>query len=208
MSKNSTEEPPGRSNEGFNSRHRGESPEQALDRNWTSLLQELRVVQTGIQLLTGFLLVLPFQERFAQLPSYDKAIYMIAVLASVTATILLTSPVAMHRLLFRRRALADLVSTAHRAALVGLMLLGVALTGVVVLITDVVIGPVAAIIVGITAASGFLGIWVIHPLLRRRRAVHSRREVVPVEAILRRAAGPHRTASLSCSGVHRSIVRP
>jgi len=53
---------------------------------------------------------------------------------------------------------------------VGLMLLGVALTGVVVLITDVVIGPVAAIIVGITAASGFLGIWVIHPLLRRRRA--------------------------------------
>lgn len=160
---------PGRCNEEFNSHHRGESPVQSLDRNWTSLLQELRVVQTGIQLLTGFLLILPFQDRFAQLPTYDKAIYMIAVLASVSATILLTSPVAMHRLLFRRRALADLVCAAHRAALAGLMLLGVALTGVVVLISDVVVGPVAGIVVGIAAVLAFGGIWVVHPLLLRRR---------------------------------------
>ncbi|WP_338888690.1 DUF6328 family protein [Rhodococcus sovatensis] len=169
MSNNSTDDGSGSSNEEFNSRRRGESPEQSLDRNWMSLLQELRVVQTGIQLLTGFLLILPFQARFAILPTYDKAIYMVAVLSSVTATILLTSPVAMHRLLFRQHALADLVSAAHRAALVGLMLLGVALTCVVVLITDVVIGPVAATIVGSAAVSGFFGVWVIHPLLLRRR---------------------------------------
>lgn len=156
-------------NDEYNSLLRGESPVQALDRNWTSLLQELRVVQTGIQLLTGFLLILPFQDRFAQLPTYDKTIYMITVLASVTATILLTSPVATHRLLFRRRALADLVSAAHRAALAGLMLLGVALTGVVVLVTDVVVGLAAAIGVAVAAVAAFVGIWVIHPLLLRRR---------------------------------------
>lgn len=184
MSNNRTDEGSGSSNEEFNSRRRGESPEQSLDRNWMSLLQELRVVQTGIQLLTGFLLILPFQARFAILPTYDKAIYMVAVLSSVTATILLTSPVAMHRLLFRRRALADLVSAAHRAALVGLMLLGVALTGVVVLITDVVVGPVAATLVGIAAVSGFFGIWVIHPLLLRRRM-----SATPAEDLHDRAGG-------------------
>jgi hypothetical protein len=113
--------------------------------------------------------ILPFQERFAQLPTYDKAIYMVTVLASVTATILLTSPVAAHRLLFRRRALADLVSAAHRAALTGLMLLGVALTGVVVLVTDVVVGLPSAIAVAVAAVTAFVGIWVIHPLLLRRR---------------------------------------
>ncbi|WP_052073593.1 DUF6328 family protein [Rhodococcoides fascians] len=85
------------------------------------------------------------------------------------ATILVTSPVAMHRLLFRRRALLDLVSTAHRAALAGLLLLGVALTGVVVLITDVVVGPAVAILVGIIAVSSFVSVWVIHPLVLRRR---------------------------------------
>lgn len=160
---------PERCNDEYNALLRGESPVQSLDRNWTSLLQELRVVQTGIQLLTGFLLILPFQERFAQLPTYDKAIYMVTVLASVTATILLTSPVAAHRLLFRRRALADLVSAAHRAALTGLMLLGVALTGVVVLVTDVVVGLPSAIAVAVAAVTAFVGIWVIHPLLLRRR---------------------------------------
>lgn len=161
-------------NEEFNSLNRGESPTQSLDRHWTSLLQELRVVQTGLQLLTGFLLILPFQERFAGLPAYDRAIYMVAVFASVSATILVTSPVAMHRLLFRRRALVDLVSAAHRAALAGLMLLGVALTGVVVLVTDVVVGPVAAIAVGIVAVFTFLGFWVLHPLRVRRRNASTR----------------------------------
>ncbi|MDV6230086.1 DUF6328 family protein [Rhodococcus cercidiphylli] len=156
-------------NEEFNSLHRGESPMQSLDRNWTSLLQELRVVQTGLQLLTGFLLILPFQDKFLQLPAYDKAIYMVTMVASISATILVTSPVAMHRLLFRRRALLDLVTAAHRAALAGLLLLGVALTGVVVLITDVVVGPAAAVVVGILAVASFVAIWVIHPLLLRRR---------------------------------------
>lgn len=156
-------------NEEFNSLHRGESPTQSLDRTWTSLLQELRVVQTGLQLLTGFLLILPFQDKFSGLPTYDKAIYMVAMLASVIATILVTSPVAVHRLLFRRRALLDLVSTAHRAALAGLSLLGVALTGVVVLITDVVVGPAAAIVVGVMAVLSFVAIWIVHPLLLRRR---------------------------------------
>ncbi|KZF09193.1 sodium:proton antiporter [Rhodococcus sp. EPR-157] len=173
MSDSSSEEQSESRNEGFNSRHRGESPEQSLDRNWMSLLQELRVVQTGVQLLTGFLLILPFQNKFAELPAYDKVIYMVAVLASVTATILLTSPVGMHRMLFRRRALADLVSAAHRAAMAGLILLGVTLTCVVVLITDVVVGPEAAVTAGVAAVATFFGVWVMYPLLLRRRIASS-----------------------------------
>lgn len=152
----------------YNMQHRAETPIQTLDRNWGSLLQELRVVQTGIQLLTGFLLILPFQDRFAQLPSYGRAIYMTTLTAAVGATILLVAPVAMHRLLFRRRALNQLVSAAHRSAVAGLALLGIALTGVVALISDVVLNQQAALVGGAIAVTGFTVMWVLVPLRMRR----------------------------------------
>ena len=81
---------------------RFETETQRLDRNWLSLLQELRVVQTGVQLLTGFLLTLPFQQRFETLDTTMRVVYLVTVGCSVGATVLLESPVAMHRLLFRR----------------------------------------------------------------------------------------------------------
>ena len=77
---------------------------QRLDRNWADLLQELRVVQTGVQLLTGFLLTLPFQARFEQLSGYERTIYLVTVTLSVAATGFLIAPVSLHRILFRRHA--------------------------------------------------------------------------------------------------------
>src|SRR5262249_39836401 len=93
---------------------RSETETQRLDRNWLSLLQELRVVQTGVQLLTGFLLTLPFQQRFDTLNTTMRVVYLITVGCSVAATVLLESPVAMHRLLFRRHRIEYVVATAHR----------------------------------------------------------------------------------------------
>ena len=149
---------------------RSETETQRLDRNWISLLQELRVVQTGVQLLTGFLLTLPFQQRFDELNATMRVIYLATVGCSVAATVLLEAPVAMHRLLFRRHRTQYLVSAADRFAYAGLLLMGLALTGVTVTIFGAVAGPVAGAVAGGCAAAAQLGFWVLLPLRVRREA--------------------------------------
>jgi Family of unknown function (DUF6328) len=152
-------------------RERGETEVERLDRNWNSLLQELRVVQTGVQLLTGFLLTLPFQQRFDILGDDMRGVYLATVGCSVAATLLLIAPVGMHRLLFRRHRIAVLVSAAHRCAYAGLLLLGLALTGVTVIIFDAVAGTAASIIAGAVALALFAVFWLVVPLLLRTRDV-------------------------------------
>ncbi len=105
---------------------RNETPLQRLDRHWVELLQEVRVVQTGVQLLTAFLLVLPFQDRFWELSDRSHALYLTAVGLSVASTGCLITPVAMHRLLFRQGARTSLVNVAQWFALAGIALLGLA----------------------------------------------------------------------------------
>ncbi|MFC4374486.1 DUF6328 family protein [Nocardia halotolerans] len=151
----------------WNQRMRGETVIQRLDRNWASLLQELRVLQTGVQVLTGFLLTLPFQSRFDTLSTSLRVVYLVVVTAAIAATALLVAPVAIHRLLFRRHRLDVLVSGAHRLALAGIALLGIALTGMAVLIFDMVVGTTAGVIAGVVAALLFVSVWWVQPLLYR-----------------------------------------
>jgi Family of unknown function (DUF6328) len=146
---------------------RGETEMERLDRNWNSLLQELRVVQTGVQLLTGFLLTLPFQQRFDILREPMRIVYLVTVGCSVAATVLLIAPVGIHRLLFRRHRLQVLVSAAHRCAYAGLALLGLALTGVTVIIFVAVAGCSAGLIAGACALTLFAFFWWALPLLLR-----------------------------------------
>ena len=146
-------------------RQEGES--ERLDRNWSSLLQELRVAQTGAQLVTGFLLTLPFQQRFDALTPVVKHVYLATVACSIGATLLLVAPVGMHRLLFRQRRLRTLVATAHWCAVAGLALLGTALVGVAVVIFDAVSGPTAAWIAGVCTAVAMSVLWIGLPLFQR-----------------------------------------
>lgn len=142
---------------------RGETEIERLDRNWNSLLQELRVVQTGVQLLTGFLLTLPFQQRFDILSQPMRMVY----LATVAATVLLIAPVAMHRVLFRRHLLQVVVSAAHRCAFAGLALLGFAMSGMTVIIFAAVSGRHAGLAAGACALLLFTVFWLILPLKLR-----------------------------------------
>jgi Family of unknown function (DUF6328) len=146
---------------------RGETEIERLDRNWNSLLQELRVVQTGVQLLTGFLLTLPFQQRFDVLGEFMRIVYLATVGCSVGATVLLVAPVGIHRLLFRRHRLQVLVSAAHRCAYAGLALLGTALTGVTIVVFVAVAGHTAGLIAGACALVMFAFFWWVLPLLLR-----------------------------------------
>lgn len=142
---------------------RGETALERLDRNWSDLLQELRVTQTGVQLLTGFLLTIAFQPRFATLDAHQRIVYLVVVALASAATILLVAPVLAHRLLFRRGRRGDMVRFAHRCAMAGATLLGVALCGVVFLIFDVVEGVAAATVACAVAAVGTLGLWFAAP---------------------------------------------
>jgi hypothetical protein len=146
---------------------RDETEAQRLDRNWSSLLQELRVAQTGVQLLTGFLLILPFQPRFAELDSVMRIVYLITVSCSIGATVLLVAPVSMHRLLFRQHRLKTLVAITHKYAIVGTMLLGLALAGVAVVIFDSVLGRASAWIAGGCTLVALLAFWYAMPLRDR-----------------------------------------
>ncbi len=162
------------SDEEWNREQRGETQTERLDRNWGDLLQELRVVQTGVQLLTGFLLTLPFQQRFAALDEFAHRLYLILVSASVLSTGLLISPVLLHRMLFRRHARLQMVSGAHLLALLGTGFLAVAITGVVLLLFDVVAGRTAGFIAGSVTAVGLTMLWLGLPLYVRTRHLRTR----------------------------------
>lgn len=143
----------------WDERARHETPTERLDRNWTDLLQELRVTQTGVQVLTGFLLTLPFQNRFAQLSSTKQDLYLTTVGLAVAATSFLIAPVALHRMLFRRHARRVTVAVAHRLALIGMALFGLATVGVVVLIFDVVKDGNTGLVAGAAVLALLLVLW-------------------------------------------------
>jgi hypothetical protein len=148
---------------------RSESPAERADRNWNELLQELRVMQTGVQILTGFLLTLPFQARFAELDDYQRTVYLILVVTSVVATALIVAPVSVHRALFRKQMKRHIVTLADRLTRIALGVLALVMTGVALLVFDVVVGRTEGIVVGACVLVVLVIVWVILPEVLRRR---------------------------------------
>jgi MFS family permease len=149
-------------------RIKNETEKQRWDRNFADLLQELRVAQTGVQILFAFLLTLPFSNGFPKTTAFQKDIYMIALVGAAFATAMIISPVAFHRALFRQGRKPELVRYAHRMATGGLACMLVSMVASVLLITDYLLNIwVAAILTAVTAAS-FLAFWVVIPIIRRR----------------------------------------
>lgn len=122
---------------------RSETAAEKADRNWTDLLQEFRVTQTGTQLIAGFLLTLPFQQRFSTLRSEQLTVYLALVFLAAFATGLGLAVVALHRGLFRRHRKPLLVSTGDMLLRVNVALTALLTSGVVLLITQVVLNNVA-----------------------------------------------------------------
>ncbi|HEU4997871.1 MAG TPA: DUF6328 family protein [Lapillicoccus sp.] len=142
---------------------RDETATERADRNWNELLQELRVTQTGLQILTGFLLTVPFQQRFGELPEPLRVVFLVALSLAVLSTVLVVAPVASHRVLFRRRAKPELVSSADRLTKAGLTTLALTIVAVVVLVFGFVAGTTAAVIAGAVASVFFVVQWVVLP---------------------------------------------
>jgi MFS family permease len=148
-------------------RRRGESERQRWDRNFADLLQELRVAQTGVQILFAFLLTLPFSNGFPKTTEFQKTIYIVALMTAAFATAMIISPVAFHRALFRQGRKPELVRFAHRMATAGLGFMLVSMIASIMLITAYLLSTWIAAILTAVAAAWFLTFWAIFPTIRR-----------------------------------------
>ena len=149
---------------------RNESAVEKLDRNWMELLQELRVLQTGVQILAGFLLTLPFQSRFETLDDYQTTLYLANVALAALTTALILLPVSVHRRLFRLHLRAALVSSADRIAKVSLAGIGLLSVGTSSLVFDVTAGRAAGLWAGAVLLAVLLILLVYVPSRLRRQA--------------------------------------
>lgn len=142
---------------------RDESDSERLDRNWSELLQELRVTQTGSQIITGFLLTIAFQPKFSELDTYQVTLYMALVFAAVATTAVGLAPVSLHRRLFRQGAKDRVVTWADRLVKATLIGVAIVLTGTLSLIVDVVLGRVPGIVAALACTAGVLILWFVLP---------------------------------------------
>jgi len=162
---------------------RNETLLERYDRNLVELLQEVRVVQTGVQVLFAFLLTAALAARFPALSDFQKLTYFFTLLTSGAAAILLIAPTAYHRLLFRLNDKAHLLIVANRLTLAGLASVALSIVGALVLVTDLLFDSDATVIVTAAGAALMcLWFWCLAPL-RRRSHIGSRRT-------LRRADAP------------------
>jgi len=163
-------EPPVR-DDAWNTEHRAEAPLQRADRNFAELLQELRVAQTGVQILFAFLLTLSFTDRFAMADAFQRSVYVFTLATSATTVALLVAPVAVHRLLFQRGRKRELVHVGHRLVVTGLVCLAVTMLAGMLLALDVVVGRAAGVSVVAALALVFAALWAGLPLRVRQGPV-------------------------------------
>ncbi|MFE3879776.1 DUF6328 family protein [Kitasatospora sp. NPDC059146] len=151
-----------------------ENPAVRADRRLVELLQELRVLQTGVQIVFAFLLGVAFTPRFSELSDAQQDIYVTTLLLTVVAAAVLATPVALHRGLYRHPGKARIVDVSARIAQYGLLLLASALTGAVLLVLDVVLGPAPAVAITAVIALIFATLWFALPWAVRRAATRER----------------------------------
>jgi hypothetical protein len=152
---------------GPNPSERVESRQQRLDRQLDQLLNELRVAMPGVQVLFGFLLAVPFQQRFGDVTDFQRDVYFATLLASAAASACFIAPTAYHRLLFRARDKPRLIDVSSRLAVAGLVCLAVAMNGAVLLVTDVLFGPTTVVVTTGCVAALYVWLWFGLALARR-----------------------------------------
>jgi O-antigen/teichoic acid export membrane protein len=154
---------------------RDESESERLDRNLSELLQELRVALPGVQVLFAFLLAVPFQQNFTKINSFEKDVYFFTLLCTAISAILFIAPSSYHRVTFRLQQKRELIKLANRFTIAGLTFLALAMTGAIVLITDVLFGGIVTVITGAGTVAAFVFLWYVLPLRRRLNLTASAR---------------------------------
>ena len=146
-----------------------ESKDERLDRELIELLNELRVVLPGVQVLFAFLLTVPFSNQFSQITNQQRQVYFATFLCTTAATALLIAPSAYHRLRWREYDKEQLLRTSNRLSIAGMVFLSIAIVGAVFLVTDLLFHATAAALVTAAVAGIFAWFWWALPLSRKLR---------------------------------------
>ena len=144
-----------------------EDRKERVTRELIELLNELRVALPGVQVLFAFLLVLPFQQGFAEISDADRGVYIAALIASALAAALLMAPSMYHRLNFRRQVKEQMIFDSNKLMVVGMLLLAIGVACSIFLVVDVVYGNIAAIVATAATAVVYALVWLALPLARR-----------------------------------------
>jgi cation transport ATPase len=144
---------------------RDESTLERLDRNELELLTELRVASAGVQVLLAFLLIVPFNNRFTRLSGFERYDYFMTLVCMAVAATLLIAPSIHHRVLFRKSQKEFLVSVGNRVAIIAMVFMTVGMTGILMLIADIVFGGASTVVAAVVVSVLWFGI----PLNRLRK---------------------------------------
>ena len=148
---------------------RSAEEQERLNRQMTELLNELRVAMPGVQVLFAFLLAVPFQQRFQTVNAFQRDVYVVTLLAAATATAFLIAPSAYHRIAFQRHEKERIIQMGSRQFVCGLVALAVAMTGAVLLVTDVLFKAPTEVITTVGVGALFVWMWFGIGLRRRWR---------------------------------------
>jgi membrane-bound acyltransferase YfiQ involved in biofilm formation len=146
---------------------RSEDEQERLNRQMMELLNELRVAMPGVQVLFGFLLTVPFQQRFQRVTEFQETVYFVTLVASAVATAFLIAPSAYHRLMLERHDKPNIIHIGSGQMIAGLCALAIAMNGAVLLVTDVLFEGGTVIVTLVGLASLYLTLWFGFPLVRR-----------------------------------------
>jgi hypothetical protein len=146
---------------------RTEDEQERLNRQMIELLNELRVAMPGVQILFGFLLTVPFQQRFRQVTEFQETVYFVTLVAAAVAAAFFIAPSAYHRVMFEQHDKPNIIHIGTGQMLIGLAALALAMNGAVLLVTDVLFqaGTVTVTVVGL--ATLYLSLWFGFGLVRR-----------------------------------------
>ena len=144
-----------------------ERSKEVLDQEWSELVEEHRLAMPGVQVLFAFLLILPFQNRFETLSTQQEYVYYAALLCATAAIVLLITPTAAHRIRWRQQDKEALLRMSTRAAIVATVFIAAAMTASMYLITDILFGEPATVIVSSVVTAAFVTFWYVFPLYRR-----------------------------------------
>ena len=154
---------------------RSETEVERYDRNFSEILGELRVALPGVQVLFAFLLVAPFNQRFGHVSAFERHVYFATLLLTLLSSILLIAPALVHRLAFRMGVKDEVVRSANRLLISGLMVLALAMSCAVLLITHYLFGAATAAVTTAVVVGAFALVWLFLPLRRRRACQSDRR---------------------------------
>jgi cation transport ATPase len=146
---------------------RTEEEQERLNRQMTELLNELRVAMPGVQVLFGFLLAVPFQQRFQTVDAFQRDVYFVALVASAVATAFLIAPSAYHRIAFGQHEKPRIIAIGTVQFICGLAALAIAMNCAVLLVTDFLFQARTVVVTLIVLGTLFASLWFGFGLWRR-----------------------------------------